>query len=84
LVNRPRSTAYLIELQALFSLGSGKKAVLLINYYFYQMNWNTPIKFKLGDVDWEMPLSTLVLVLAVTLVLMLAGGWMGYQFGSGK
>ena len=48
------------------------------------MNWNKPVKFKLGDVDWEMPLSTLVLVLAVTLVLMLVGGWMGYQFGAGK
>jgi hypothetical protein len=48
------------------------------------MNWNKPVKFKLGDVDWEMPLSTLVLVLAVTLVLMLAGGWMGYRFGAGK
>ena len=48
------------------------------------MNWNKPVKFKLGDVDWEMPLSTLALVIAVTLVLMLAGGWMGYQFGSGK
>ena len=31
-----------------------------------------------------MPLSTLVLVLAVTLVLMLAGGWKGYQFGAGS
>jgi hypothetical protein len=48
------------------------------------MNWNKPVKFKLGDVDWEMHLSTLALVLAVTLVLMLAGGWMGYQFGSGS
>ena len=48
------------------------------------MNWNKPVNFKIGDVDWEMPLSTLVLVLAVTLVLMLAGGWMGYQFGAGK
>jgi hypothetical protein len=37
------------------------------------MNWNKPIKFKVGDVDWEMPLSTLVLVVALTLILMPAG-----------
>jgi len=55
-----------------------------MNYYTHRMNWNKPVKFKVGEVDWEMPLSTLVLVLAVTLVLMLAGGWMGYQFGAGK
>jgi hypothetical protein len=48
------------------------------------MNWNTPVKFKLGDVDWEMPLSTLLLVVALTIILMAAGGWLGYQFGSGK
>jgi hypothetical protein len=48
------------------------------------MNWNKPVKFKLGDVDWEMPLSTLLLLLALTFVLMAAGGWLGYQFGSGK
>jgi hypothetical protein len=48
------------------------------------MNWNKPVKFKLGDVDWEMPLSTLLLLLALTLVLMAAGGFLGYQFGAGK
>jgi hypothetical protein len=68
----------------LFFLVTGKKAEILNNYYILRMNWNKPVKFKVGDVDWEMPLSTLVLVLAVTLVLMVAGGWMGYQFGSGS
>jgi hypothetical protein len=48
------------------------------------MNWNKPIKFKVGDVDWEMPLSTLVLLLALTLVLMAGGAWLGYQFGLGN
>ncbi len=48
------------------------------------MNWNKPVKFKVGDVDWEMPLSTLVLLLALTLVRMAGGGWLGYQFGSGN
>jgi hypothetical protein len=83
LVNRRRFIAHLIEPQS-FSLVTGKKALSLIKYFPDPMNWNKPVKFKLGDVDWEMPLSTLVLVLAVTLVLMVAGGWMGYQFGAGK
>ena len=48
------------------------------------MNWNKPVKFKLGDVDWEMPLSTLLLLISLTLVLMAAGGWLGYQFGTGS
>jgi hypothetical protein len=48
------------------------------------MNWNKPVKFKIGDVDWKMPLSTLVLLLTLTLVLMAGGAWLGYQFGSGK
>ncbi len=48
------------------------------------MNWNKPVKFKIGDVDWEMPLSTLVLLLTLTLVLMAGGAWLGYQFGPGK
>jgi hypothetical protein len=48
------------------------------------MNWNKPVKFKVGDVDWEMPLSTLVLLLALTMVLMAGGAWLGYQFGSAK
>lgn len=43
-----------------------------------------PVKFKIGDVDWEMPLSTLLLVVVLTVILMAAGGWLGYQFGSGK
>jgi hypothetical protein len=68
----------------LYFLVTGRKAVILINCYPNQMNWNKPVKFKIGDVDWEMPLSTLVLLLALTLVLMAGGAWLGYQFGSGK
>lgn len=48
------------------------------------MPWNKPIKFKIGDVDWEMPLSTLLLLIFLTLVLMGAGAWLGYRFGSGQ
>lgn len=46
------------------------------------MNWNKPVKFKIGSEDWEMPLSALLLLLGLTLLLMLGGAWMGYQFGS--
>ncbi len=48
------------------------------------MNWNKPVKFKLGGEDWEMPLSTLLLLIFLTLVLMLGGAWLGFQFGSGQ
>jgi hypothetical protein len=48
------------------------------------MNWNKPIKFKIGDVDWEMPLSTLLLLIFLTILLMAGGAWLGYRFGSGQ
>lgn len=48
------------------------------------MNWNKPVKFKFGGEDWEMPLSTLLLVILLTLVVMLGGAWLGFQFGSGQ
>lgn len=48
------------------------------------MNWNKPVKFKFGGEDWEMPLSTLLLLIFVTLILMLGGAWLGFQFGAGK
>lgn len=46
------------------------------------MNWKKPVKFKIGDVDWEMPLNVLVLLGLITLVLMGLGAWMGFRFGS--
>lgn len=48
------------------------------------MNWQKPIKFKLGDVDWEMPLNVLLLLVFLALLLMLGGLWMGFSFGSGQ
>lgn len=48
------------------------------------MNWNKSIKFKFGGEDWEMPLSTLLLFAFLTIVLMLGGAWLGFQFGAGK
>ncbi len=46
------------------------------------MDWKKPIKFKIGTEDWEMPLNILILLLAIALVLMGVGAWMGFQFGS--
>ena len=47
------------------------------------MDWNKNVKFKIGSEDWEMPLSTLLLLIFLTLVLMLGGAWLGFKFGSG-
>jgi hypothetical protein len=47
------------------------------------MNWNKPVKFKIGGEDWEMPLSTLLLLIVLTLLLMFGGAWLGYRFGAG-
>lgn len=48
------------------------------------MNWKKSIKFKIGGVDWEMPLNVLLLLLFLTLLLMIAGLWLGFRFGSGQ
>jgi hypothetical protein len=48
------------------------------------MNWNKPVKFKFGGEDWEMPLSTLLLLIGLTLLLMVGGAWLGYRFGAGQ
>ncbi|EKB50785.1 hypothetical protein [Cecembia lonarensis] len=39
------------------------------------------IKFKLGSEDWEMPLGVLLLLGGITLVLMIAGAYLGFAFG---
>ena len=49
---------------------------------FKAMNWKKIIRFKIGDVPWEVPLDVLVLVGAITLVLMGGGAYFGFQFGS--
>ena len=49
---------------------------------FKAMNWKKIIRFKIGDVPWEVPLDVLVLVGAITLVLMGVGAYFGFQFGS--
>ncbi|MEP0712548.1 hypothetical protein [Algoriphagus sp.] len=47
------------------------------------MNWKRIIKFKIGDVPWEVPLDVLVLLGVITLVLMVLGAYFGFQFGRG-
>jgi uncharacterized integral membrane protein len=46
------------------------------------MDWKKPVKFKIGSEEWEMPLNVIVMLIAITLVLMGVGAWMGFQFGS--
>ncbi|MDG1275872.1 MAG: hypothetical protein P8O16_01240 [Algoriphagus sp.] len=47
------------------------------------INWKKPIRFKIGDVPWEFPLNVLLLLIVITLILMLGGAYLGFQFGSG-
>ncbi len=49
---------------------------------FKAMNCKKIIRFKIGDVPWEVPLDVLVLVGVITLVLMGVGAYFGFQFGS--
>lgn len=47
------------------------------------INWKKPIRFKIGDVPWEFPLNVLILLTVITIILMLGGLYLGFQFGSG-
>jgi hypothetical protein len=42
------------------------------------------IRFKISGEQWEVPLNVLILLIAITLLLMLLGAWMGFNFGGGK
>ncbi|MDF2156222.1 hypothetical protein [Algoriphagus sp. CAU 1675] len=48
------------------------------------MDWKKPVRFKIGDVPWEIPLNIFVLLILITLVLMALGAYMGFRFGSGN
>jgi hypothetical protein len=48
------------------------------------MDWKKPIRFKLGDIPWEIPLDVLLLLGGITFILMIVGGWLGFKFGSGN
>ncbi|MGM0944139.1 MAG: hypothetical protein ACQEW9_03085 [Bacteroidota bacterium] len=46
------------------------------------MNWKKPIRFKISGVPWEIPLNVFLLLLFLTILLMLAGAYLGFQFGT--
>lgn len=47
------------------------------------MDWKKSIRFKIGDIPWEVPLNVLLLLGGITLLLMILGAWLGFKFGSG-
>ncbi len=48
------------------------------------MDWKKPVRFKIGDVPWEIPLNIFVLLMLITLILMAFGAYLGFRFGSGN
>jgi uncharacterized integral membrane protein len=52
-------------------------------FHFY-MDWKKPIRFTVGGEKWEIPLNILILLVAITLLLMILGAWMGFNFGGGE
>jgi uncharacterized integral membrane protein len=42
------------------------------------------IRFKLGSEDWEMPLGVVLLLAGITLLFIIGGIYLGYQFGSSQ
>lgn len=45
------------------------------------MDLKKNIRFKIGSETWEMPLGVLLLLGGITLVLMVLGGLLGFEFG---
>lgn len=45
------------------------------------MDFQKIVKFRIGSEDWEIPLGILLLLLAITLLLMIGGAYMGFKFG---
>lgn len=42
------------------------------------------IRFKLGSEDWEMPLGVVFLLAGITLLFIIGGIYLGYQFGNSQ
>lgn len=42
------------------------------------------IRFKLGSEDWEMPLGIVFLLAGITLLFIMGGIYLGYQFGNSQ
>jgi hypothetical protein len=49
--------------------------------YLCPMDLKKNIRFKIGSETWEMPLGVLLLLGGITLVLMVLGGILGFEFG---
>lgn len=45
------------------------------------MDLKKNVKFKIGSEDWEMPLGVLLMLIAVALILMILGAYLGFAFG---
>ncbi|MFC0262526.1 hypothetical protein [Fontibacter flavus] len=45
------------------------------------MDLKKNVKFKIGSEDWEMPLGVLLMLIAVALILMILGAYLGFTFG---
>jgi hypothetical protein len=48
------------------------------------IDWKKSVRFKIGDLPWEVPLNIFVLLIVITLALMIGGAYLGFQFGSGS
>ncbi|SFO35002.1 hypothetical protein SAMN04488519_105364 [Algoriphagus ornithinivorans] len=46
--------------------------------------WKRVIKFKIGDVPWEIPLNVLLLLIFIAIVMMAGGAYLGFKFASGQ
>ncbi len=48
------------------------------------MDFKKNIRFKIGSEDWEMPLGVVLLLSGITLLLIIVGVYLGYQFGDSQ
>lgn len=48
------------------------------------MDLKKNIHFRLGSEDWDMPLGVLLLLLGITLIFVIGGLYLGYQFGNNQ
>ncbi len=51
---------------------------------FEVMDLKKIIRFKIGSEDWEMPLGIVLLLGGITLLFIIGGIYLGYQFGNSQ
>lgn len=56
----------------------------LANHVGETMDLKKIIRFKLGSEDWEMPLGIVFLLAGITLLFIMGGIYLGYQFGNSQ